>query len=296
MIDRFGTTRRVALALFLLASAAGLVACLRRGRRAASCCEASVRSGNAGLAGYTVSLYQNFVDRTDGWEFVGSSVTDANGDFQMFYDVPSERSVLIVQADRGPVTLASAISYSARTRLLGSSSTSVPLSRWATRSRSSSRAGAWLGNSIVMIDAVRMAGNLAHPGTGDAGAVVSRTPNGSETSTFATLNSLANAVAACVAKDSACLDLFNAGRPPSSAAPDNVLQAVANIRQVPRVSGLSQRPAGSRIPVVARRSGVPASPPPTPDQLAPVPQDHRRLLQRAGQQQSHERPRQFRHR
>ena len=68
-------------------------------------------------------------------------------------------------------------------------------------------------------------------------AVVSRTPNGGETSTFATFNSLANAVAACVARDSACLDLFNAGRPPGGAAPDNVLQAVANIVKYPSYPG-----------------------------------------------------------
>jgi len=32
-------------------------------------------------------------------------VSDANGEFQISHDLPSERSVLIVQADRGPVTL-----------------------------------------------------------------------------------------------------------------------------------------------------------------------------------------------
>jgi hypothetical protein len=111
MIDRFGTTRWVALALFLLASVAGLVAC--NGGGDGPLLKGSVRSGNVGLAGYTVSLYASFVDRADGWEFVGLSVTDANGDFQIFYDLPSERSVLIVQADRGPVTLASAIGYGA---------------------------------------------------------------------------------------------------------------------------------------------------------------------------------------
>ena len=112
MIDRFGTTRWVALALFLLASAAGLVAC-NGGGGDGPLLKGSVRSGNAGLAGYTVSLYASFVDRADDWEFVGLSVSDANGDFQISYDLPPGRSVLIVQADRGPVTLASAIGYGA---------------------------------------------------------------------------------------------------------------------------------------------------------------------------------------
>ena len=30
--------------------------------------DGTVRSGNAGLANYTVSLYANFVDRADGWQ------------------------------------------------------------------------------------------------------------------------------------------------------------------------------------------------------------------------------------
>ena len=95
MIDRLGTTRWVALALFLLASGAGLVAC-NGGGGDGLVLKGSVRSGNAGLAGYTVSLHANFVDRADGWEFVGLSISDTNGDFQISYDLPPERSVLIV--------------------------------------------------------------------------------------------------------------------------------------------------------------------------------------------------------
>ena len=87
MIDRFGTTGG-SRSLFLLVSVAGLVACFGGGGDRLVL-RGIVRSGTHGLAGYTVSLYQNFVDRADGWEFVGSSVSDANGDFQMFYDVPS---------------------------------------------------------------------------------------------------------------------------------------------------------------------------------------------------------------
>ena len=252
MIDRFGTTRWVALVLFILVSVAGLVACFGGGGDSLVL-RGSVRSGNAGLAGYTVSLFQNFVDRADGWEFVGSSVSDANGDFQMFYDVPLERSVLIVQADRGPVTLASAIGYGADppARVVVNERTTVATGNAFAQFVRGRRVA---GNSEGMINAVRMAGNLAHPVTGDAGAVVSRTPNGSETSTFATFNSLANAVAACVARDSACLDLFNAGRPPGGAAPDNVLQAVANIVKYPSYPGY---PNDQQDPVFQLSSAAP---------------------------------------
>ena len=91
MIDRIGRNRWVALALFLFASVAGLVAC-NGGGGGGTVLKGSVRSGNAGLAGYTVSLYASYVDRADSWEFVGLGVSNANGEFQIPYDLPSERS------------------------------------------------------------------------------------------------------------------------------------------------------------------------------------------------------------
>ena len=208
---------------------------LRRGRRAPGATRQRAQRQRRTRRLHGVA-YQNFVDRADSWEFVGSSVSDANGDFQMFYDVPSERSVLIVQAERGPVMLASAIGYGEDPppRVVVNERTTVAMGNAFAQFVKGRRV---TGNSTGMINAVRMAGNLAHPGTGDAGVVISRTPNGGETSTFATFNSLANAVAACVARDSACLDLFNAGRPPGGAAPDNVLQAVANIVKYPSYPG-----------------------------------------------------------
>jgi hypothetical protein len=134
MIDRLGRTRWVARAVFLLASLAGLVAC-NGGGGDSPLLKGSVRSGNVGLAGYTVSLYASLVDRADGWEFVGLGISDANGEFQISYDLPSERSVLFVQADRARLR---ARSVTAPTCLQGSSSTSAPPSRRATRLRSSS--------------------------------------------------------------------------------------------------------------------------------------------------------------
>ena len=203
------------------------------------------------------SLPQNFVDRADGWEFVGSSVSDANGDFQMFDDIPSERSAPIVQADRGPVTLASAIGYG-QDPPLGSSSTSDTVAI-GNAFRSSSRAGA--RSAILRHHQTRYAwpATLPIPAPAMSGASGSRTPNGGETSTFVMFNLLANAVAAGVAKDSACLDLFNAGRPPGGAAPDNVLQAVATFFKYLAYPGY---PRHQQIPYSSCpcSAGAPASP------------------------------------
>jgi len=237
MIDR--TARWVALALLLLPTAAGLVACNGGGNTVTL--KGNVRSGNVGLAGYTVSLYVNFVDRADGWQFQGLSVTDANGEFQIFYDPPSERSVLIVEAELGRSMLASAIGYGddVPSRVVVNERTTIATGNAFAQFVKGRQV---TGNPVGVTNAVRMARNLADPATGDAGAVISLTPNGAETDTFKTFNSLANAVAACVAKDTACVDLFNAGRPPNGATPDNVLQAVANIVKYPSFSDRAQDP------------------------------------------------------
>jgi len=237
MLDRLRMTGRVALALFLLASAAGLVACGEGGGvKVSQVLNGSVRSGNTGLSGFTVSLYASFVDRTDPWQSLGSGVTDAKGNFQIVYAPLSERSVLIVEADRGPVTLASAIGYGTTppTTVVVNERTTIATGNAFAQFVNGRRV---VGNSVGMINAVRMAGNLADPGTGDAGEVLSRTPNGNDTSTFQVFNSFANAVAACVANDSACLALFDTAQPPGAAAPTNVLQAVANIVKSPSYPG-----------------------------------------------------------
>ena len=81
-----------------------------------------------------------------------------------------------------------------------------------------------------------------------------------------TFNSLANAVAACVASDRACLDLFNAGRPPGGVAPDNVLQAVANIVKYPSYPGYpddQQDPVFQLVDARARCISLPSPSRPT---------------------------------
>jgi len=78
-----------------------------------------------------------------------------------------------------------------------------------------------------------MAANLAHPETGTVAAVLRLPPNGPETTALPTFNSLANIVAACVASDAACEDLFDATTLPGGARPENVVQAVANIAKYP---------------------------------------------------------------
>src|SRR4051794_37027216 len=75
--------------------------------------QGSVQSGGSGLSGYKVSLYLSVVDRGPPWKFLGSHTTNAAGNFEIAYSllpgVVSDPSILFVQAERGPVMLASAI-------------------------------------------------------------------------------------------------------------------------------------------------------------------------------------------
>ena len=78
-----------------------------------------------------------------------------------------------------------------------------------------------------------MAANMADPNTGTVAPVLGLPPNGSETTTLPTFNSLANIVANCVATQTGCDDLFDATTVPGGPPPNNVLQAVANIAKYP---------------------------------------------------------------
>lgn len=228
--------RWCSFATLAIGSATLLVACNGGGGGDQAQLKGVVRSGATGLAGYTVSLYANAVDRADGWQRLAVDVADASGNFQIAYDRPQERAVMFVKAERGAVTLASAIGYAADmpAQVVVNELTTVAT---GTAFAQFVRGDEVRGNPVGMVNAVRMAGNLAQPVTGEAGIVVARTPNGSETSTYATFNSIANAVAACVASERACADLFGATRARGGATPANVLQAVANLVKYPSYPG-----------------------------------------------------------
>ncbi|MGB0091347.1 MAG: hypothetical protein WBP81_02250 [Solirubrobacteraceae bacterium] len=74
---------------------------------------------------------------------------------------------------------------------------------------------------------------MADPRTGRIGAVLDRVPNGRDTSTRATFNSLANMVAGCVAAESNCRTLFTYATPRGGGPPHTVLQALADITKFP---------------------------------------------------------------
>lgn len=194
--------------------------------------QGTVMSGERALAGYSVTLYGAYFDVAPRWVPLGSDTTGAAGRFRITYAADS-KPLLFIEATRGPAMLASAI---------GVAPNAVP-ARVVVNERTTVAAGTAFaqfvhdqrieGNAYGMTNAVHMAGNLADPATGAVGAVLATKPNGTRTSTLATFNSMANAVASCTARADNCTRLFDATTPPGGPPPSTVLQAVANIAKYP---------------------------------------------------------------
>ena len=203
--------------------------------------QGKVESDGAGLATYKVSLYASFIDHGSPWRSLGSGISDASGSFRITYSVPrglanDQQPVLFVLAERGSVTLASAIGVGsdAPVYVVVNERTTVAT---ANAFAQFVRAERIKGNTYGMLNAVRMAANLADPKTGAVGVVLDSTPNGIDTSTLATFNALANVVAACIADRRNCAALLKAATPPGGSAPTSTLQALANIVKFPAYPG-----------------------------------------------------------
>ena len=211
--------------------------------------QGTVTSAGHGLASYQVSLYGNFIQNGPAWMLLGSATTDSNGNFTISYSTNSSwnqnQPVLFVEATNGPAMLASVIGIGLNPPA------SVVVNELTTVATANAYAQFVGGTSIQgnfygMLNAASMAGNLADPVTGAVGIVLSSTPNGTETSTYATFNSLSNVVAACVANGANCAALIAAATPAGQPPPANVLQALANVVNYPSYPGY---PNNSQDPI-----------------------------------------------
>ncbi len=197
-----------------------------------------VVEGNGGIPqeGYTVSLYASGAQGTVGANLLGRDTTDADGRFQIDYTFPvpqpsSLNAVLYILAERGQAMLASAVGdVSPGDSVVVNERTTVAIGA-AFAQFIDGRVIS--GNRYGVLNAVRMAANMADPETGLVGEVLDNEPNGGFTSTRDTFNSLANIVASCVADASNCQTLFDEATPPGGPAPTTVLQALANMTKYP---------------------------------------------------------------
>jgi hypothetical protein len=231
---------RAAFTVAALVALASISAPVATAGNASRSIQGTVQSGGTGLADYKVSLYASFVDNGPRWKLLGSDTSDSAGKFQITYALPprlsNKMSILFLEAERGHAMLASAIG------LASGAPGNVVVNERTTVATGNAFAQFIDGNTIQgntygMINAVPMAGNLVDPQTGAVGVILASTPNGTETSTLATFNSLTNVVAGCVADADSCAKLFGAATPPGGSPPGNVLQALANIVKHPSYPG-----------------------------------------------------------
>jgi hypothetical protein len=236
-----------AVLLAALAPASGHAATLR----------GHVLSGSAPLASLFVALYATDPRhplRCAG--ALGAAETGADGSFEIAYTPPADASaVLYVIADggsatpdslprlgqcrtfAGPVVLASVLGAvgagPAPADIVVNERTTVATAYALAQFIAGPRIG---GKAVGFQNAAAMAQNLANPATGAVGQVLASAPNGDETETLGSFNSLANMVAACVASPPACSALFALATPPRGPAPADTLRALADIARHPATS------------------------------------------------------------
>jgi len=194
--------------------------------------------GNGGaLPGYRVSLQVSYAGDLFFSHILGTSVSNAAGEFEIRYRLPGKlppwlKPVYFAIAEKHPAMLASAVGAGKEIhkRIVVNERTTVATGMAFAQFIKGRKIH---GNSYGMRNAVKMAENMANPKTGGTGEILARTPNGMKTSTYATFNALANVVAGCVADSSNCHKLFAATSLAGEPAPKTVLQAIANIAKSP---------------------------------------------------------------
>jgi streptogramin lyase len=224
----------VLLAFVLLAWGAVLPA-------AAQNLSGTVKSGTAPIPGATVTLYMAGYDRGIPPSVLSSTVSDASGHFVIKFPikVPPLRAndVLYVTA-RGPlpsVDLAAMLGTYGNVSWFVSDFVVNELSTIATtwamaQFMSGDDVG---GKSPGLQNAAATVGNMVNVKTATIATVLATPPNGSQTTTLAEFNSLANLIAACVDTPVKCSQLFSLATPPGGTTPANTLQAALSIAHNP---------------------------------------------------------------
>jgi len=200
----------------------------------------TVESSGNGLGGYKVKLYASYTGQLRDWLVLGAATTNGAGEFSMSYVLPSwlpsaQQPVLFVVAEKDSAMLASAIGrgnsvphdvvVNERTAVATGSSFAQFIDGQQIR-----------GNAYGMLNALKIAEDMANPETGKLGRVLARSPNGNDTSTLRTFNTLANIVAGCVANvegGTGCNDLLRRAKAPDGTRAATILDAVANMTTNP---------------------------------------------------------------
>ena len=223
----------------------GLLLLSANAARGSTILTGTVESASMPIVGAAVTLYQAGHVKGAPATVLGASTTDDLGNFQIPYASPGGTPVLYVIAEGGsPSGLSGAGGASVKLAAVLGQASNAPVS--VVVNELTTVGSVWAmaqfmdgshiaGNSPGLQNAAATAANLVDVTTGVPGAVLANPPNGSETSTLATFNTLGNLLASCVdATDPhACHALFSLSHPPTQAPAPDTLQAALNIAHNP---------------------------------------------------------------
>ncbi len=196
----------------------------------------TVKSGGTPIAGANVTLYDAGHDRGALPTILGCAVTDNSGAFHIAYTVANGEVLYITSKGPAPaVDLAVVVGLSGTP----ATPTSIVVNEITTLASAFAMAQFMNGDNVggkspgLPIAAATVA-NMANVRTGAIGTVLATEPNGSNTTTLAEFNSLANLIAACVeGTPIVCGQLFADATPPGGTTPTNTLQAALSIAHNP---------------------------------------------------------------
>ncbi|MEO5361033.1 MAG: NHL repeat-containing protein [Nitrospirota bacterium] len=198
-----------------------------------------VLNGQIPVASSTVTLYRAGTQRGTQAVALGSAQSDDNGNFNISYTPPLDtNAVLYLIADgainvlESPVRLATVLGsapVAASNAVINERTTVAAAYAMAQfiNGRNISGTSPGLQNAAAIVQ------NLVDIKTGNVGAVLASSPNGTATSTMSQFNTLANLLASCVGLPRLCRSLFALATPPGGSAPQDTLQAIVNIAHYP---------------------------------------------------------------
>jgi hypothetical protein len=247
-----------------------------------------VLTGPTALEGFDVTLYA-----TSGGggppDTLATATSAADGTFDLSYDVPANPGAVLhllasnttPPPDPGAVTLASVLGRAPIPSDVVVNERTTVASAYAMTQFTENNVIA--GRAPGLQNAAGMVRNLVDLSSGDISPVLAGSPNGSDTSTRDTFNSLANMIAACVASPGTqCPALFEASTPPGNRCrptpssdgrhqplpvaerhhPDGVVVVASRAVPAGAVVGARRPASGCRSSAAStRRSAPPGSPP-----------------------------------
>ena len=206
-----------------------------------------VNSAGKPIVGATVKLYQAGTSFQGNAVMLGSSVTSSGGAFNIQYTPPnSADTVLYLIAEGGSVHKRPTLYNNAIKLATVLGSKAIP--KQANINPRTTIATVFTmaqflndeniaGPSPGVPNAADILRNLVNLKSGGIGHVLATKPNGSETETLPTFNTLANMLTVCIKDQTQCATLFGLSTPPSGDAtpvpPNNTLQAALNIALYP---------------------------------------------------------------